>query len=381
MKKITRKIILVSIGIIFSIMYCSGVTSYLPGSSADQTTAFQSLVDQSATGDIIVLQSGNHFLNGTVFVTKQITIRGDNGNVVRKAGNASCINLHTNYITIDNVYIDGGNRAEPGMIVFSSYNTIRYSTFRNCGVSGLMIHNSNNNTITNCYAYYNYVVGISQYNSSNNTIANCQLYGNGGEGLTIDCNSHNGRFYGNNIYDNNWAHRGVGGIGLDQANGAWIYNNTINHNGSHGVRFQNNIATCDGVRVYDNRITNNEGCAISIRTTITHFGEWGNIVSGNPGGYICGPFTKSAEEMLEEEQKSGDIQLFPNPSVNMITLDNIGETVGIKIFNSNGQIVLNSVIDNTTTNQIDISEYSNGIYFMRLEQINHEIITRKFVKN
>ncbi|MBN2485848.1 MAG: right-handed parallel beta-helix repeat-containing protein [Bacteroidales bacterium] len=381
MKKITKRIVFAAIGIFLGFVSSSAATRYLPGSSSDQTAAFQLLVTQSATGDIIVLQTGNHYLSGTVNVNKRITVRGENGAVVRKSGNVSCIDLNANYITIDNVYIDGGNRAEPGMRVFSSYNTIKNSTFRNCGVSGLMLHNSNFNTVTNCYAYYNYVVGISQFGSSDNTIANCQMYGNGGEGLTIDCNSHNGRFYGNNIYDNNWAHRGVGGIGLDQANGAWIYNNTINHNGSHGIRFQNNIASCDGVRVYDNRITNNEGCAISIRTTITHFGEWGNIVSGNPGGYICGPYLKNAEDMRGISDGAVDIELYPNPANSGLTIINAEEVTELMIVNSSGQKVLYKENKSGSVINLDVHTLAKGIYFLQLKQKNGNMLTRKFAKN
>jgi len=271
-----------------------GATRYLPSGSQDQTSLFQSLINQSASGDVIVVQAGSHYLVGTVVVNKSgLTIRGDNGNAVRKAGSVSCIDLTAGATTVDNIYIDGGNRPEPCMrVLFCNGNSILNSTFRNSGHSGLLIHASHLNNIQGCKAYYNYLVGISQYSSSDNTIQWCQMYENGAEGLTIDVGSHNSRVHHNWIHLNNRAHRGVGGIGIDASNGAWIFNNTIDYNGYDGIKFQNNVCCgCDGVRIYDNEnISYNEGCAVKIRRTqpVTNLGFWGNRCVGNGGGNgIC----------------------------------------------------------------------------------------------
>jgi parallel beta-helix repeat protein len=262
-------------------------TRYLPAGAQDQTALFQSLINQSVSGDRIVVQAGNHYLVGTVVVNKTgLTISGDSGNAVRKSGNVSCIDLTAGSTTINGLYIDGGNRPEPCMRLLNcNGNSILNSTFRNSGHSGLLIHHSNLNNIQGCKAYYNYFVGISQYGSSDNTIQWCQMYENGAEGLTIDVGSHNSRVHHNWIHKNNLPFRGVGGIGIDASNGAWIYNNTIDFNGRDGIKFQNNICCgCDGVRIYDNEnISYNQGCAVRIRRTqpVTNLGFWGNRCVGN----------------------------------------------------------------------------------------------------
>jgi len=273
-------------------VYCRAATRYLPPSTGNQTAAFQALVDQSANGDLIIVQAGNHYLATTVNVYKPITVRGENGSAIFKTGNYSCIDLNGSNVIIDNLYIDGANRPECCMRVFGHHNAIYNSTFRNGG-NGLLIHYSYNNIVRGCKAYYNNMVGISQYASSDNQIAYCQMYENGAEGLTIDCGSHNARVHDNWIHHNNTPHRGVGGVGIDDADGAWLYANTIENNGSHGIRFQNNIGPCDATRVNGNTIRNNENCAVSFRTNlypVTNFSFWNNTCTGNPGGTLSGTY-------------------------------------------------------------------------------------------
>jgi len=181
-------------------LHARAVTRYLPSSSSDQTSAFQNLVNQSVSGDVIVVQSGNHYLSGTVNINKSgITVRGDNGNVIRKSGSVSSIDITGSNNTIDNLYIDGGNRAEPCARLYGNYNLIKNCTFRNSNHSGLLIHQCHHNTIQGCKAYYNYIVGISQWAHSDGTVRDCQMYENGGEGLTIDGGTHNNRVFGNAI--------------------------------------------------------------------------------------------------------------------------------------------------------------------------------------
>jgi|GEM_PF-1326394 len=280
------------------------VTRYLDAQNGpDETAAFQTLINQSASGDIIVIRAGNHYFTGTVHVNKSgLTIRGENNgtdptNYLRKAPAApgqgvSVIDVDAGMLNtvIDWIYIDGGNLPEPNMRVYGNQTKIYNSHFRNSGHSGLLIHNANNLWIEGVKAYYNYIVGISQWASSDNTIKNSQCYENGGEGLTIDGGSHN--CFVNNVwfYKNNKNNRGVGAIGIDQANGANIFNCTIDRTYGHAIRFQNNLnQPDDGCQVYNNQITNNSGCAISIRhpALVTNFGQWGNTFSANTGGTTC----------------------------------------------------------------------------------------------
>lgn len=287
-----------------SVLAAEATTRYLPAQNGpDETSALQTLINESASGDIIIIRAGNHYFNGTVHVNKSgLTIRGEHNatdptNYIRKASTASgqgvsVLDVDAGIVNtvIDWIYVDGGMLPEPNIRVFGNDTKIYNSHFRNSGHSGILIHNANRIWIEGVKAYYNYVVGISQWGSSDNRIKNCQTYENGGEGITIDGGSHNCFVENVWIYKNNIGNRGVGAIGIDGVNGANIFNCTIEQTNGHAVRFQNNLnQPNDGCQVYNNRIINNQGCAISMRhpQLVTNFGQWGNTMTGNTGGSIC----------------------------------------------------------------------------------------------
>eukprot|EP01124_Arcella_intermedia_P027120 TRINITY_DN5247_c0_g1_i1.p1 TRINITY_DN5247_c0_g1~~TRINITY_DN5247_c0_g1_i1.p1 ORF type:complete len:292 (-),score=31.42 TRINITY_DN5247_c0_g1_i1:20-895(-) len=279
------RLILEVVVLLGSLVWIDCVTYTISASDSSQSALLQSTVDKCSPGDTILLQPGSHYLDLTVQLTiPNTTLKSDPGAVIRKSGTVSCIDLRAPYTTIDSIEIDGGDRPEPCMRVFSSNNLILNSLFHNSANTGLLVHYSNLNHIQGCKFYYNSMVGISQYASSDNEISWCQMYENGAEGLTIDVGSHNCMVHDNWIHMNNLVHHGVGGIGIDGSNGAWIWNNTIDWNGFDGVKFQNNVGGCDGVRIYDNpNISFNEGCAVKQRLTfpVTHLGMWDNNWVGN----------------------------------------------------------------------------------------------------
>lgn len=279
-------------------------TRYLAAQNGpDETGALQMLINQSVSGDVIIIRAGNHYFSGTVHINKNgLTIQGEHNatdptNYMRKAAAApgqgvSVLDVDAGIVNtiIDWIYIDGGMLPEPNIRIFGNDTKIYNSHFRNSGHSGILIHNANRIWIEGVKTYYNYVVGISQWGSSDNRIKNCQTYENGGEGITIDGGSHNCFVENVWIHKNNISNRGVGAIGIDGVNGANIFNCTIDETNGHAVRFQNNLnQPNDGCQVYNNHITNNQGCAISIRhpQLVTNFGQWGNTMTGNTGGSIC----------------------------------------------------------------------------------------------
>lgn len=361
----------------------SATTRYLPSSSSDQTAAFQSLIDQSVTGDVVVVQSGNHYLSGTVTVNKNgITVKGDNGNAILKSGSVSCIDVRCSNSAFDNLYIDGANKPEPCMRVYGNYNNITNSTFRNSGNSGLLIDNCNHNTIQGCKAYYNYMVGISQWAHSDGTVRDCQMYENGAEGITIDGGTHNNKVFNNWIHKNNLPHRGVGGIGIDASNGAQIYNNTIDYNGYDGIKFQNNLCCgCDGARVYNNvNISFNEQCAVKFRLTqpVTNFGWWGNTCTNNPGGERCTTDLKSAKIPLEIIQ-TPEVKVFPNPTKDKVTVSDIDLYNMLKIYNASGKEI-SSIHLSQSTCEIDLSKFTKGVYLLTFSNSNGNSVTKRVVK-
>jgi hypothetical protein len=362
------------------------VTRYLNSGTTDQTATFQTLVNQSVAGDIIIVRAGDHFLSGTVNINKSnITVRGENGNVIRKSGNVSCIDITGSYNVIDNLYIDGGNRPEPCARLYGNYNNVLNSTFRNSGNSGLLIHGCHHNTIQGCKAFYNYMVGISQWAHSDGTVRDSQMYENGAEGLTIDGATHNNRVFGNWIHRNNLPHRGVGGIGIDDADGAWIYNNTIDYNGFSGITFQNNLCCgSDGSRIFNNaNISFNQQCAVKIRTTqpVTNLEFTGNTCNGNPGGVMCYSGARTAQEEefeIAEEENSGDV--FPNPVKNVLTIKNAGSIKSVYLVSPSGQELLQKFNNDQSTMNIDVSSVKKGAYVLKMKRSDGTHRTTKVIK-
>ncbi len=257
-------------------------TYYLPASST--SADLQAMVDRATDYDVIMLQSGSHYITTPIRFAagkNNITIRGESGAVVRKAPNsynAAAFEITGNYNTIDLIELDGGNLPEAGIIIYGQHNTVSNSKIHNCGNSsavgaGILIHNNGNpvccyNTVIGCSVYYNYMVGVSQHGHSNGTIRDNQLYQNGAEGLTIDVLSHNNYIYNNWIHQNNTGNRGVGGVGIDDSNGNRIDNNTIDYTQyASGITFQNNIGGCDGTTVTNNHINYNAQYGITERWT------------------------------------------------------------------------------------------------------------------
>ena len=250
-----------------------------PGNSA----SIQGLVDRAQSGDVIILRAGSHYVTTPIRLSagkNSITIRGEQGAVVRKAPNsynAAAFEITGNYNTIDKIELDGGNLPEAGIIIYGQHNTVSNSSVHNCGNStavggGILLDGGHTvcalNTVIGCKVYYNYMVGISQNRHSDGTVRDNQIYENGAEGLTVDIASHNNYIYNNWIHLNNTGNRGVGGVGTDAANGNRFDSNTIDYTHYRsGLTFQNNIGGCDGVIVINNHINNNDGYGILERWT------------------------------------------------------------------------------------------------------------------
>ncbi len=71
------------------------------------------------------------------------------------------------------------------------------------------------------------------------------------------------------------------------------------------------------------------------------------------------------------------LKIYPNPVKDKIYFEGIAEPFDIKIFNSEGKILLTQI--NIDDNQININELQNGFYFMEIKT-NERKEFRKFLK-
>ncbi len=70
------------------------------------------------------------------------------------------------------------------------------------------------------------------------------------------------------------------------------------------------------------------------------------------------------------------LKVYPNPANNYLTIE--GTMTSVAVYNTVGQCLLTKEVNGNT--QIDLSDFSNGIYFLRVYN-NGEMVVRKFSVN
>ena len=71
------------------------------------------------------------------------------------------------------------------------------------------------------------------------------------------------------------------------------------------------------------------------------------------------------------------LQVFPNPSNGIVNLINL-KLERIEVFDVAGKLILQT---NSDSNQIDLSNYHNGVYFLKIETHSGNFITKRIIKN
>ncbi|MGB5287261.1 MAG: choice-of-anchor B family protein, partial [Ignavibacteriaceae bacterium] len=126
---------------------------------------------------------------------------------------------------------------------------------------------------------------------------------------------------------------------------------------------------------FDSHIINNNA-GYNGAWNVYPFFESGNIViSDRTEGFIL---VKASEILGIEEFNNSEFTLFPNPASETIKLSARNEPLSsVIITNILGNILFSETQINSEEIIVDISEFSNGIYFLRVDNQ----ITKKFIKN
>jgi hypothetical protein len=110
------------------------------------------------------------------------------------------------------------------------------------------------------------------------------------------------------------------------------------------------------------------------------------VASGNPANTLISRisyFTNNAALSSEDFNALEDVSLFPNPSSEYFTIylpQNILPSGKLEIFNNLGQQIAVKQIATDNDLRINVSSYSNGVYFLNLT-IGEQTKTLKFIKN
>jgi hypothetical protein len=106
------------------------------------------------------------------------------------------------------------------------------------------------------------------------------------------------------------------------------------------------------------------------------------IISGdNVASRQANPSVIDTGENVEDftQDNQGKISLYPNPTESILNIDIVGNTFdSIHIYSVTGSLI-KTISDVGTNTQVDVSEFSSGMYFVRLSS-NGFVITKRFVK-
>ena len=79
------------------------------------------------------------------------------------------------------------------------------------------------------------------------------------------------------------------------------------------------------------------------------------------------------------ELHGDNLQLFPNPASDLVTIKSDTEFSQVTVFNSKGQVVTTEMT-NSRVYQLDVSEFNSGIYLFKIETAEGWVTKRILVK-
>jgi hypothetical protein len=80
---------------------------------------------------------------------------------------------------------------------------------------------------------------------------------------------------------------------------------------------------------------------------------------------------------VKEISKSNEITVYPNPTSNLITIENSNNST-LSITSAEGKIIFRGKINGRFV--FDLSKYASGVYALRL-QTDEKVQTQKIIKN
>jgi len=81
---------------------------------------------------------------------------------------------------------------------------------------------------------------------------------------------------------------------------------------------------------------------------------------------------------ISEKEFASDFVFYPNPLINTLNIQGLIPITSIEIYNCEGKLINFSNVEDTKTT-IDLSSFTNGIYFLKIKSIN-ETFVKKIVK-
>lgn len=289
-------------------------------------TTIQAAIDAANNGDIILVYPGNYTEN--IKVNKELTIISKSGNpedtIVHAADSKKDVfRVTANNVTISGFKIGGarvGRYSEDdraGILLEGVRDGLVTNNNVSLNTIGIILVDSDNNTLKNNDVSYNRLKGIWLWESSNNILQNntaiddnhegillwmwCRnneiinnTVSNNGFGIAVEWHSDNNRIYNNvalngfvGIFLSNSNHNSIvnniansndwAGIDLQRSNSSILLNNTANSNNNHGVF----LIGSNYNNLENNNASNNLQYGININNSSTNNVLRNNIANSN----------------------------------------------------------------------------------------------------
>ena len=107
-------------------------------------------------------------------------------------------------------------------------------------------------------------------------------------------------------------------------------------------------------------------------------GSYLQLISTDLDNNIASSWVASNALSLTEQEIESQIDIYPNPTKDFITINSKNPVSKIEIFDMEGRLI-QTITTKYEINQLDFSRFSIGIYMLKIE-INGISVTRKIIK-
>ncbi|MBL7912411.1 MAG: T9SS type A sorting domain-containing protein [Bacteroidia bacterium] len=154
---------------------------------------------------------------------------------------------------------------------------------------------------------------------------------------------------------------------------------------NNGAAFNNNYNNWGGkststIQEPDNFNSNQDAAAMALGNwPFGIAGEWNDIAETNSIYFVI-EYNTIPTSIKQNSNKGISLEIYPNPSSDKIKIQSTTEIIEITITSIEGKI-LRTVFSSQKEQTIDISNLSNGIYFLNITSVNGDVIAKKIIKN
>lgn len=178
----------------------------------------------------------------------------------------------------------------------------------------------------------------------------------------------NGIANGNSIFANSASFDNDDDNGTGFHSSASVFNPT---SGSYNSTFNNSVTPFTIVDSYVGTSTENSTSAGALNPFFDDVNYVGAVQSGEGNDWTVG-WTLNLDGTLREsslsvnEFEKTEIAVFPNPVLNNLTINSKIDISAVTIYNSTGKLVHENLSFKNENNQIDMSEFQSGLYFLKV---------------